>query len=1272
MKLKLRSRTLAGVFIFSFLTGCAGELRAESLLEAAAKFPGLRVGAAVKPPDNVADAAYANTLRQQLNPSPENAAKWAATQPSQYSYAWTDADAIARFARAGGQQMRGHTLMWHQSIPAWLTGGGFTTNQIRDFLFHHIDTVAGRYRGDAFCWDVVNEAFNDNGTLRSSFWYENPGFGYASNGTRFIEEAFKRAHTADPGAELIYNDYSAETVNAKSDAIYALAQDFLNRGVPLNGIGFQMHLSGISYSSLRNNFKRFNDLGLNLHITEMDVRVPVDTNGVATPADLDAQAEVYWNVLGVALGQPRFKVFQTWGFTDKDSWIPGFFPGTGAALPFDKNYQKKPAYWAIWNALANQAEKLPVLAYSSGDSTNTFSQDTLSAGAGMQLQADAAADFMTLGLAVPFPGAWDVKVGYRQSGASGKFQLAIAPEGGGSFTNVGGEVDAYVGGTGASFTDLGTNNFASAGNWQFRFTITGKNANASDFNITIDYIRLTPILNTNNTPPTISNITDKTTPENTPAGPFSFTIGDAQTAAAALTVSAVSLNTNLLPTANIVLGGSGASRNLTLTPATNQFGSAAVLLLVGDGTNQTPETFILNVTAVNTPPAANANNLTVPLNSSMDVNLFPLVSDAETLPAALRFDVSAAVGGTVTLLADGHTARFSAATNFLGPASFLYTVTDTGPDARWLLHYNFEPPDAGDDHSVTDASANGLTGTLAEYGSGTSAYATNVPAALAPFSTRSLALTESGAGNGARLEALLPSTTYSLKNADWTLATWFRRSTATNDDFIFHVGPGDGFAGDGDELDLSLTTGSQLQLRHYNTANVQDASLTSGTVPTGEWHHAGIVFDRTNNNAGWLKLYLDGAQVGAATPVNWALNQNSELVFGGVKNGNEARWLNGNLDDLALYGAALTPAEIATLAAGRTVAHLGGMSRTNLVSFLVQFSNQPPVLAAISNAQLIAGVPFAVAPVAADPDVLPQGLAFNLLNAPAGAAINATSGVVTWRPTIAQAGTSNLVTVVVTEAGWRTNLAPVADVFVRDGVYAVTNYGAEIVLTVKRDPTAGFSRESFLRFASPWFPGALADAQLRLQPVAVNLPGSNAVALVTDDTWGELTTTWNNKPAAGATLATWIPQTGVPVQISVVNAIQQDLPANGFLSLRVYATNSTADGKVDYAAREAGASVSPQLSLFYTNPLPLSATQSFWVTVTAPTAPLLSGMQYAAGAFRISVAGDGGPDYHVQVSTNLVNWNLLFSTNGPAGPFSFAVSNQTVLPQRFYRIQLGP
>jgi hypothetical protein len=273
---------------------------------------------------------------------------------------------------------------------------------------------------------------------------------------------------------------------------------------------------------------------------------------------------------------------------------------------------------------------------------------------------------------------------------------------------------------------------------------------------------------------------------------------------------------------------------------------------------------------------------------------------------------------------------------------------------------------------------------------------------------------------------------------------------------------------------------------------------------------------------------------------------------------------------------------------------------------------------------------------------------------------------------MAQAGSSNLFTVIVTGTGWRTNLAALADTFVRDGTYTNSNFGADTLLTVKQDPTAGFSRESFLRFAVPWYPGGLAQALLGLQPNVVSLPGTHAVALATNDIWDELATTWNTKPASGPAVATWLPQAGVPVQVSVASAVLQDVPANGFLSLRIYATNSTSDGRVDYASREAGAVPGPKLSLVYTNPTPLSATQSFWVTVHLPQRPVLSLPQFGGGAFRMTVAGDAGPDYLVQASTNLLDWGALFTTNGISGPFVFSFTNPTTSPQKFYRILLGP
>ncbi len=239
-------------------------------------------------------------------------------------------------------KVHGHTLVWHSQNPAWLNKGGWTADDLTSVLNDHIDTVVGHYRGQIAIWDVVNEAFDEDGSWRRSLWY-------TTLGKPYIEQAFRRARAADPDAVLLYNDYNIETINAKSDAVYALAQDFKQRGVPIDGIGFQMHItsSGLDLASLASNMQRFADLGLAIYITEMDVRVPMP----ATDSALEQQATMYQDVLDRCLLQSACKGLQVWGFTDNYSWVPGFFNGQGAALIFDEQYQPKPAYRALQQRL---------------------------------------------------------------------------------------------------------------------------------------------------------------------------------------------------------------------------------------------------------------------------------------------------------------------------------------------------------------------------------------------------------------------------------------------------------------------------------------------------------------------------------------------------------------------------------------------------------------------------------------------------------------------------------------------------------------------------------------------------------------------------------------------------------------------------------------------------------------------------------------------------------------------------------------------------------
>jgi endo-1,4-beta-xylanase len=335
------------VWIAPLLGQTAPGVQGQSLREAAGH-TGMLIGAAVRPAQ-LFEKAYASTLAREFNMlEPEDALKWEVIHPAQDSFDFSQADRIVDFAMLHGMKVRGHTLVWHRQNPKWLTDGRFASPELASILEQHIKTVAGHYRGKIFAWDVVNEAFDElhPGTLRSTIWRDQPGIGLG-NGAEYIERCFRWAHEADPKALLFYNDAEAEEINPKSDAIYAMVQDFRRRGVPIDGVGFQLHIPNlhVNIASISANMKRFTALGVQIHITELDVALPVDANGNARVKDLETQADIYRKIAVVCLAHPGCTAIQTWGFTDKYSWIGSHSKHTqGAALLFDDDYRMKAAY----------------------------------------------------------------------------------------------------------------------------------------------------------------------------------------------------------------------------------------------------------------------------------------------------------------------------------------------------------------------------------------------------------------------------------------------------------------------------------------------------------------------------------------------------------------------------------------------------------------------------------------------------------------------------------------------------------------------------------------------------------------------------------------------------------------------------------------------------------------------------------------------------------------------------------------------------------------
>lgn len=309
---------------------------------------GIHMGAAVGGTFwNGADKAlYRETLKREYDILvPENAMKFDQVEPSRGKFHWAEADELVAFAEQNGMQVRGHNLVWHQSA-GWAETSGLGRTEMLAVLRNHADSLFGRYRGRIAEWDVVNEAVDDaTGNLRDTFWRK-------AIGDDYLDSAFHFAHRADPQALLFYNDYSAEGMGGKSDKVYALVKAMKERGVPIHGVGFQCHFDNASWpkpADIDRNMKRLAALGLSVSITELDFRVklPADTAGLAS------QKESYRTLLGVCLSNANCKSFLTWGFTDAYSWVPSFFSGSGAALPFDAQYRPKPAYEGLREGLAS-------------------------------------------------------------------------------------------------------------------------------------------------------------------------------------------------------------------------------------------------------------------------------------------------------------------------------------------------------------------------------------------------------------------------------------------------------------------------------------------------------------------------------------------------------------------------------------------------------------------------------------------------------------------------------------------------------------------------------------------------------------------------------------------------------------------------------------------------------------------------------------------------------------------------------------------------------
>jgi endo-1,4-beta-xylanase len=320
-------------------------------LKAAANCTGRLFGAALAA-SHLGESAYATAAREHSFVTPENEMKWDTIEPTRGAFNFAPGDQIVSFAMQNGMKVKGHTLVWHKQLPAWVTSLS-TADDVRKAMVDHITGVMSHYKGNVTVWDVVNEAWLTTGSTGDGNPMIRDSVFSRALGPSFIDQAFIAARQADAGALLVYNEFANEGLSDKSTAVYNMLKDMKARGIPIDGVGLQMHIginTAPTAADVATNLQRLADLGLKIFISEMDV------NGCAGYS-LDQERTQYHDIVATCVAQPACAAVTVWGIVDKYSWLNSTTSAGCATgqlplpLLWDDNFGKKSAYSGVLDAL---------------------------------------------------------------------------------------------------------------------------------------------------------------------------------------------------------------------------------------------------------------------------------------------------------------------------------------------------------------------------------------------------------------------------------------------------------------------------------------------------------------------------------------------------------------------------------------------------------------------------------------------------------------------------------------------------------------------------------------------------------------------------------------------------------------------------------------------------------------------------------------------------------------------------------------------------------
>lgn len=311
------------------------------------------IGAAIKSDQLDDDEFRATVVAHFSQITAEYEMKMANIWTGENSYNWSKADALVAFAKENDLDVHGHALVWYRSYPDWFKNANYDSATFETKVKTYIETVVARYKDDIISWDVANEIFNDNGSLRIEGC---PVYKTFDDPIAFYGRCFQYARDADADAKLFYNDYSVVLASGKRYAMKQMAERFKEEGYPIDGLGDQFHyMVSTDRNTIKNGLADMASTGLLIHMSELDIRTNVDKSDsyVYSQSEQEAHAEAYQAIVEAYEAIPQDQKFgiTTWGLTDRETWLTGWWHPKEYPLLFDENYEKKETYYGFLNGL---------------------------------------------------------------------------------------------------------------------------------------------------------------------------------------------------------------------------------------------------------------------------------------------------------------------------------------------------------------------------------------------------------------------------------------------------------------------------------------------------------------------------------------------------------------------------------------------------------------------------------------------------------------------------------------------------------------------------------------------------------------------------------------------------------------------------------------------------------------------------------------------------------------------------------------------------------